>query len=116
MDVAVQHRDRTEMLHIRQSLLTVISAPAPLGIDGPQRNVRKQHNWSAGGTALEVVLKPLQLFVAERPHPSSFQIGHVYETDEMHTFVIKAVPPGAFCTLPIALEILLAVVREHVVL
>jgi hypothetical protein len=65
---------------------------------------------------LEIVLQPLQLFVTERPHASSFQIGDIHEANEMHTLVIEAVLSSALCTLPIALEILLAVVGQHVML
>src|SRR6266852_3136660 len=98
------------MLDVRQSLFAVVGSPAPLGIDGPQRNMCEEHNRSAGRTALEIALKPLQLFVTERPHASSFQIGDIYETNEMHSLVIKAVPPTTLCAFPITLEILLAVV------
>src|SRR5258708_37722819 len=76
----------------------------------------KEHDRSAGRAALEIGLKPLQLVVTERPHASSFQIGDIDETNEMHTLVIKAVPPTTLCTFSIALEILLAVVAEHVML
>src|SRR5208282_816130 len=99
-----------ETFDVRQGLFTVVGSPAPIGIDGPQWNVRKEHNRSAGGAALEIVLKPLQLFVTERPHASSFQISDIYETDEMYTLVIEAVPPITLRTFPIALEILVAVV------
>src|SRR5208282_3022009 len=105
-----------ETFDVRQGLFTVVGSPAPIGIDGPQWNVRKEHNRSAGGAALEIVLKPLQLFVTERPHASSFQISDIYETDEMHALVIEAVIPRAFCALPKALEIFIAVVTQHVVL
>ncbi len=98
------------MLDVRQGLFAVVGSPAPIWIDGPQRNVCKKHDWSAGRAAFEVVLKPFQLFVTERSHASSLQIGNIYETDEMDTLLIEAVPPSALCTFPKALEILLAVV------
>src|SRR5882724_3230393 len=65
MNMSVQHRDGTETLDVRQSLFAVVSSPSPLGIDSPQRNVRKEHNRSAGRAAFEIVLKPFQLFVTE---------------------------------------------------
>src|ERR1700722_19632668 len=79
-------------------------------------NVCKKHDRSAGRATLKIILEPLRLFVTERSHTSNFQIGDVYKADEMHTFVIEAVPAAPPCTLPIALEILLAVVGQHVVL
>src|SRR5205807_4981745 len=97
-------------LDVRQSLFAVVGSPAPIGVDGPQRNVREEHNRSAGSAAFEIGFKPLQLFVTERPHASSFQIGDIYETKEMHTLMIEAVPTTTLCTFPITLEILLAIV------
>src|ERR1700731_5099452 len=99
--MAVQHSYRTETLDIRQSLFTVVGSPSPIGVDGPQRNVREEHNRSAGRAALEIGLKPLQLFVTERPHASSLQICDIYQTDEVHTSVIEALPPAALGTLPL---------------
>src|SRR6266550_5123787 len=116
MNMSVQHRHGTETLDVRQSLFAVVSSPSPLGIDSPQRNVRKEHNRSAGRAAFEIVLKPLQLFVTERSHAAGFQIGDIYQADEMDTLMIEAVPSGALGTFPVALEILLAVVVQHVVL
>jgi len=92
------------------------SVPIPNRIDGPQWNVGKKHDRRAGRAALEIFLQPLQLFVTERPHASSFQIGNIHETHEVNTFVIEAGPPRALGALPIALEILLAVVGQHVML
>ena len=65
MNVTVQHRHRTETLHIRQGLFTVVGSPAPVRIDGPERNVCKEDDRSAGRAALEIVLQPLQLLVTE---------------------------------------------------
>src|SRR5580704_3909399 len=114
--MAVQHSHGTETLDVRQGLFAVVGSPAPIWIDGPQWNVGEEHNRGAGRAALEIILKPLQLFVTERPHASSFQIGDIHKTDEMHTLVIEAGPSSALCTFPIALEILLAIVGQHVML
>src|SRR4029077_6846704 len=108
VNMAVQHGHGTETLDVRQSLFAVVGSPAPIRIGGPQWNMFKEHDRSAGRAALEIGLKPLQLVVTERPHASSFQIGDIYETNEMHTLVIEAVPPTSLCTFPITLEILLA--------
>src|SRR5271169_4058089 len=104
MNMAVQHRYRTEALDVRQSLFTVVGSPTPIGIDGPQRNMCKEHNRSAGRAALEIVLQPFQLFVAERPHAAGFQVRDIHEANEMYALLIEAVPATALCTLPIALE------------
>src|SRR5437867_11118916 len=116
MNMPVKHRHGTESHDVRQSLFAVVGSPAPLGIDGPQWNVCKEDNRSAGSAALEIVLKPFQLFVTERSHASSLQIGDIHQADEMDTLMIEAVPPRTLCTFSIALEILLAVVVQHVVL
>ena len=74
VNMAVQYRYGTETLDIRQGLFTVIGSPTPIGIDGPQWNVRIEHNRSAGRAAFEIVLEPLQLFVTERPMPPAFKL------------------------------------------
>src|SRR6202167_6852407 len=110
--MTVQHRHRAETLDVRQSLLAVIGSPAPVGINGPQRNVCKKDNRSTGRAPVEIVLKPLELVVTERSHPSRFQISNIHQAYEMHSLVIEAVPPRAFCCFPVALEILPAVIGE----
>src|SRR5207237_1088609 len=116
MNMSVQHGHGTETLDVRQGLFAVVGSPSPLGIDGPQWNVCKEYDRSAGRPAFEIIFKPLQLFVTERPHASSFQIGDIHQTNEMHALVIEAGPSSALGTFSIALEILLAVVVQHVVL
>src|SRR3984893_8371998 len=114
--MAVQHGHRTEPLDVRQRLFTIVGSPAPIWIDGPQRNVGKEHYGGAGRAILEIVLQPLQLLVTKRSQASGFQIQDIHQTDEMDTLLIEAVPPCALCAFSIALEILLAVVAKHVML
>jgi hypothetical protein len=76
---------------------------------------RIEHYRSAGRAVPEIARKPRQLFVAERAHAPGFQIGDIYETDEMNSFVIEAGPSRAPGTFAIALQKLLAVVLQHVV-
>src|SRR3984957_12130517 len=114
VDVAVEHSDGTELLHVRQGLLTVVGSPAPIWVDGPQRNVREEHNRSTGRAPLQIVFQPLQLLVTERSQAASFQVDDIHQADEMDALLVEAVPPRALCALAIALEILFAVVGEHV--
>src|SRR6202042_464589 len=102
MNMAVQDRSGSEALDVGQGLLAVVGSPSPIGIDGPAWNVGKEHNRSAGRATLEISLKPFELLVTQRSHASSFQIGNIYETDEMHTFVIEAGPSSAFCAFSVA--------------
>src|SRR5258708_36856674 len=51
MNVAVQNGDGTEALQVSECLLAVIRAPAPFGIDRPERDVREHDHRSA---AIEV--------------------------------------------------------------
>ena len=110
VNMAVSHGHGTEALHQRQGLLAIVGPPTPIAIDSPKRNVREDHNRGARRVALEIVLKPLELFLPERAHASGFQVGHIHETDEMHPLVIEAVISRTFCAFPVALEIFLAVV------
>src|ERR1700730_2574031 len=116
VNMAVQHGHRTETFDVRQGLLAVVGSPAPIWIDGPQRNVRKENNRRTGRAALEIVLKPLQLFVSQRTHTSGLQIGDIYQPHEMNALLIEAIPPTALGTLPVTLEKLFAVVAQHVML
>src|SRR5215469_18107175 len=116
VNVAVQHRDRTEAFDIRQGLLAIVGSPAPIGIDRPQWNVCEENNRSAGRATLKIVLQPFQLLVTERSHTTGLQVGYVYKTDEMHALVVEAIPSRSFRVLSIALKVLLAVVGQHVML
>src|SRR3974377_1585288 len=64
-DVAVEHGDRAEALKVAKRLSTVISAPAPLRIDGPQRNVGEDYDRLWGRAPFKIVLEPLELVSAE---------------------------------------------------
>src|ERR1700758_834112 len=116
MNMAVQYGHGTKALDVRQGLLAVVGSPAPVGINGPQGDVSEEHNRSAGRAALQIVLKPLELLVTERPHASGFQIGDIHESHKVDALLIEAVPAAALCAFPIALQKLLAVVAQHVVL
>ena len=116
MDVSVQHRDRTEALQVRQCLRAVLGPPTPLGIHAPQRHVRENHDGRAFRKMLNVFLQPLQLFCAQAAQTPGLQVQDVYQSDEMHAVLVKAVPTRSLRSLPIPLQILFAIIVQHVVL
>ena len=65
VNVPVEHGDRAEALQDRESLRAVLGAPAPFGVNGPQRNVREDDNRRAGGEVGDVLAEPFQLLRAD---------------------------------------------------
>src|SRR5215471_8981082 len=65
---------------------------------------------------LNVTFHPFELLVSQRAQSPRLQIQHVHQSDEVHTLLVEAVPTGALTTLSVALQELLAVIVEHVVL
>jgi hypothetical protein len=63
--MAVEHSHGAEALEIGQRLRAVVGAPAPILIDGPQRDMREDDNRRRRRAALDVVLQPLELVSAE---------------------------------------------------
>ena len=57
-----------------------------------------------------------ELVGAERAEAAGLQVQHVHQADEVHAFRVEAVPALALGVLSVALQVLLAVVVEHVVL
>ena len=92
VDVAVQHRDRAEALEQRERLVRIVRAPAPFGINRPQRNVRVEDDRGFAGEWRHVLGQPVQLLGPEHPESALGDGGDVDETDEMHALVIVAVP------------------------
>src|SRR5215472_11004323 len=84
VDVTVEYRHRAEALEIVESARRVFGAPAPGWIDRPQRNVREDDDRSRCPPALEVVLQPFELLVAEIAQAAGLEIDNVDEADEMH--------------------------------
>src|SRR6266851_5234590 len=60
----------------------VIVAPAPLGVDGPERDVREHDDRRAAFQALDVFFEPFDLLVAQAPETASLQIDDVDEANE----------------------------------
>src|SRR5258708_10405221 len=115
MNVSVQSRNRSETLQVRERLRAVISAPSPFRIYVPQRHVREHNYGCAFGEMSDVVFQPLQLCRSERTHASSLQVHHVHKSNQVNALLVKAVPTSALCVLAVTLEVLLAVVFQHVV-
>ena len=73
----------------------VVGAPAPVGVDRPQRDVGEDDDRGRGGLAFEVLGEPGELLVAERAHAAGLEVGDVDEADEMHAVLVEGVPAGA---------------------
>src|SRR5262249_62325925 len=73
MDVAVEHGDRAEPPQKLDGARAIVGAPAPLLIDGPQRNVGEDHDRRLRRFSLEIVHEPLELLFAEIAEPARFK-------------------------------------------
>src|SRR5258708_193499 len=69
-----------------------------------------------GGMPLESLREPFELLRAERAEPSRLQVHHVDQADKVHAALIEAVPAVALGSLAVAVSVILAAVRQHVVL
>src|SRR3954454_19503969 len=99
-----------------QRLLAVFCSPTPLRKDRPKRHVSEEHNGCAARARFQIICQPLQLFLAEHSQATFFDIHDIYQTDEMDTFLIEAVPTRASRTLAKSLEILLSIIIQDVML
>ena len=109
VDVAVEHGDRAEALQQAERLLPIIGAPAPFGIDRPERDMGEDDDRRRVGLALEIVGEPGELLGAEIAETAGLQVDDVDEADEMDAVLVEAVPAGALGALAVAVEIGLAV-------
>src|ERR1051326_2693159 len=116
VNVSVQHRNRAKALQVRECLSAVSGSPSPFRIDAPQWYVGKDHNGRALGKMLDVSFHPLQLFLTQAAKATGLKVHHVYQPDEVHALLIEAVPAGALRAFAVALQVLLAIVADHVML
>src|SRR5262245_30515223 len=116
MDVAVQHGDRAKLPEIGKRLGAIVRAPAPFGIHRPEWNMSKHHDGRAAGKMLHIVFQPLQLLLAQATETTRLEVQDVDQANEMCALLIEAVPAATFRSLTVALQILLPVVAENVVL
>src|ERR1043166_8814917 len=105
--MAIKHRDRAEPFGQSEGLRTIRGAPAPIGINRPQRNMREHHDRPAGGLGLQIGLEPRKLLLAELAQ--ALDRLYVGEPDKMDVLVVEAVPE-----LAIALLVYLAVVHRSI--
>jgi hypothetical protein len=63
-----------------------------------------------------IILEPVELVGAERAEATGFEVHYVDEADEVRALVVKAVPALSFRIFAKAIQVLLAIVGEHVVL
>src|SRR6266536_1260802 len=115
VNVAVEHRDRTKLLQIGESLSAVLGSPSPVLINRPQRNVSENDDWRAVRKMLDIFLHPLQLLRPQRSQPTGLQIDDIHQSDEMHAFLIEAVPARSLRIFSKPIKVTLAVVVNHVV-
>ena len=97
VDVAVEDGDGAEALEVGEGLCAVLRAPAPFGVDHPERDVGEDDDGRGGGEGCEVLLQPGELFGAELAH--GVDLEGVVEADEVDALVVEAVPAvaeGAF--------------------
>src|SRR5581483_12403492 len=116
VNVSVQHSHRTKFLQVAKRLRAIISAPAPLRINAPQRYVSKHYDGRAFGKMFYVFLHPLKLFLAQTAQPAGFQVQRIDQPNEVNAAVIKAVPARALRFFAVALKVLLAIVADYVML
>ena len=115
MNVPVQHRDRPEAFEVRQRLLAVVRHPSPLGIDGPEGDMGEHHDRSAAREPLDVLLEPVELSLPKVPKAAGLEVEHIDQPDEVHPFVVEALPPCA-CGAAEPTRVLLASIGKDVVL
>src|SRR6266446_6382268 len=114
VDVAVEHRHRSEALEIVEGARRVFGAPAPGRIDAPQRDVREHDDRGRCRAALKVVLQPFELLVAEIAQAAGLEIDHVDEADEVHSVGVEAVPARALAAATVAVAVELHVFVEDI--
>src|SRR4029077_17676373 len=69
----------------------------------------------AAGESLDVLLQPVELGLSEAPEPARLEVEHIDQPDEVHPFVVEALPAGARRSAEPA-QVLCAPVGKNVVL
>src|SRR6185437_10059405 len=114
-NVPVEHGDGGEFLQIRKRLRAIVRAPTPFRIDTPQRDVGEDNYGRAFGKVLHVFLHPLKLFLAQVSQAAGLQVHDVDQPDEVHAFLIKAVPAASLSAFAETIAKFLAFVIDYVV-
>jgi len=63
----------------------------------------------------DILLHPFELFAAQRAQSTGLQVHHIHQPDEVHAFLVKAVPPSPLGRFSVSLEIRLPVIVQHIV-
>ncbi len=65
VDMAVEHRHRTEPPQIGEGLRAITGAPSPIRVDHPQRDVSEDDNGCAAAMTFQVLFEPGQLLLSQ---------------------------------------------------
>src|SRR5712671_4965205 len=114
MNVSVQYGHRAEAFQQIEGLRAILGGPAPVRICGPQWNMSKDHDRSAGPQFGHIALEPRHLLVSQRAH--AFELRRIVQPNEMDPFVVEALPTPPGGALTVTLHVLLALVSQQVVL
>ena len=77
--------------------------------------MREHHDRRAVGNGPQVIFDPFELFVAELAKAAFANVHHIVQANKVRAFVIEAEPAAAFGSFAEALEVLFAIVIEHIV-
>src|SRR6185437_11317884 len=116
MNVPVEHGHRAETLHVAERLRAILGAPAPLRIDGPQRDMREHHDRRRRRAAFEIGLDPFELLVAEATHAAALEIGDIDQAHDVHAVAVKRIIARALGAAAVALFVDLDLGIDDVVL
>src|SRR5439155_26343627 len=118
LNVPVEHSHGPKALQISQRALAIACGPAPLRIDRPEWNVRKDNNRRGRSEIFHVSFKPLELIVSELTQAAGLEIQDIDQYNKMDTVFVKAVPARAFAfdALQITFTVKLSSIVKHIVL
>src|SRR5262249_56136826 len=95
-DVEVQYGDGEEGFQESKRALVVARSPAPLRIDGPERDVSENDDRRFGAKSFHIRFEPIELFIAELAQTAGLELENVDQSNEMDAVLVEAVPAGAF--------------------
>src|SRR5262249_48117647 len=96
MNVTVQYGYRGEALQESKRAFAVARSPAPLRIDGPERDVSENDDRRFGAKSFHIRFEPIELFIAELAQTAGLELENVDQSNEMDAVLVEAVPAGAF--------------------
>ena len=116
VNVAIEHGDRPETFEIPKRLLAVVRPPTPLGIHGPKRDVREDHDGRTAFQSLHIFFQPLELLRAEGAESTRLEVYYIDQADEVDSIFVETVPAATLRCLALAVQVVLAVVGQDIVL